>query len=93
MVYKMEEWQGATGNWYCNCLSNIGGGSALWYHPARILNMEPADFLLWLKDTYNPCFYYRDDGSFVGYYWESQAEMRKYKNLINKKAREVNYLI
>lgn len=92
-VYRAEEWQGACGNWYCNDTSGLGRNTGAWYHPARILDMSPAEFIKWLVDNYHPHIYHNEDCSFVGWYWDKQSDMRKYKNYINAKARAKNYQV
>ena len=45
MIWQATEWQGSSGNWYCNCLDNLAGGYGAWFMPARILDITPAEFL------------------------------------------------
>lgn len=90
-IYKMEEWQSGSGNWYCNDTSDLGKGSGLWWHPARILGMTAADFITLLVKEYHV-----DNIQFNNiliYSWKKQSDMRKFKNFINKKAREASYMI
>lgn len=93
-LLRYEEWQGAGGYWHCNDISDLKNGSAAWYHPARMLNISPADFVKLLIERFKPDhikFY--EDANVLTYSWKSQAAMRLYKNFINKKAREINYFI
>lgn len=94
MLYQVKEWQSPSGYWKCNCVDDLGKNSALWYHPARILKLSPADFIrLLLKDFKPDCFYFNEKNCLCFWSWKSQESMRKYKNWINKKAREANYQI
>ena len=93
MVYKQTEWESPSG-WHCNCVDNLGGGSGTWYYPARILGISPAEFVSFLMTNFKPDkFYYDPESCFCSWCWNKQADMRKYKNFINKKAREVNFQI
>lgn len=94
MLYKQTEWK-SNERWHCNCVDNLAGGSGYWWHPARIMGISPAEFLKWLlSQDFKPDFVcHNEDCSFVGWSWKSQAQMRKYKNYINKLAREKNYQI
>lgn len=91
MVFKMSEWQGGGGKWYCACTDNLKNDSGVWYHPARILGITPAALIEMLVKMYNAEISYSEDFSFVCYRWEKQADMRKFKNKINAEARKKNY--
>ena len=94
MVWKAEEWQGGSGIWYCNCISDLANGSGTWYIPARILGISPAQFISLLFNEYKPdYFHYNKEKSFCMWGWTNQSKERLYKNWINKKAREVNFQI
>ena len=94
MIWKAEEWQNADEYWHCNCTSNLAQGSAIWYHPARILGITPAAFIELLITKYKPDrFYYNKESCFCSWAWKSQTQMRKYKNWINAEARKKNYQI
>jgi len=93
MLWKAEEWK-QNGKWYCNCVSNLGKDSGLWYHPARILGISPAAFLELLITKYKPDnFYYNKKSGFCSWSWSSQKQMRTFKNWINAEARKKNYQI
>ena len=44
-LYRCEEWQGASGIWYCEHTSSFPRNVQKWVVPARILGLTPADFL------------------------------------------------
>ena len=94
VLYRLEEWQGSSGIWYCEHTSTFPENVTKWVIPSRLLGMEPANFIIWLKDNYKPDVWsHNEDCSFVGWGWTSQAQMRKYKNAINRIAREKNFMI
>lgn len=92
-LYKMEEWQESSGKWTCNCVTNLGKNGGHWLHPARILGLTPAEYVKYVVENYNPIVWYNKDYSLVLFSWEKQSDMRKFKNFINKKARERQYFI
>ena len=93
-LYRLEEWQGGSGIWYCEHISSYPKGVQKWVCPARILDMTVDKFLQWLINTYKPDFiHHNKDYTFCSWGWQSQEMMRKYKNYINKKAREKNFMI
>lgn len=94
MIWKATEWETIGMGWHANCVDNLAGGSSLWYHPARILGISPAEFIEWIIKNYKPDYInYSEDANLLIFTWKSQAQMRKYKNYINAQARKVNYQI
>lgn len=91
-IWKASEWQDSSG-WKCNCVDNLGAGSALWYLPARILGITPAAYIELMINKYNAKFYYDKDKVLIFFYWEKQSDMRLYKNFINAEARKKNFQI
>lgn len=93
-LYKMSEWQSASGLWYCNDTEDLGSGSGRWWIPARILGIPPVMFVdLLMKDFKVDNISYNKEKDVLVYSWKSQAAMRKFKNWINKQAREANFVI
>lgn len=94
MLYKVTEWQGMSGIWYCNCLDSLTTKASHWYAPARVLGISPADFIKLIIETYgaDQVKYYPENG-FFSYGWTSQAKMRVFKNFLNAEARKKNFQI
>lgn len=97
MLYTMKEWCTPTGHWHTGFVDTFAGDAAAWYQPARILNISPASFVSLVINEYKPdeiTVLGRDSDSpgFI-FSWNSQTAMRRYKNFINRKAREVNFQI
>ena len=94
MLYKLTEWQDVCGKWHCGCVDDLANGSNMWYLPARILNISPAQYISWVIDNYAPDdIYASKEKCLVFISWTDQNKMRKFKNYINKKAREINFQI
>ena len=94
MLYQQTEWQSLTGAWHCNCVDKLSNGSGAWYLPARLLELTPAEFIDFLITNFKPDhFSYDKEKCFCCWSWNNQTDMRKYKNYINKKAREKNFQI
>ena len=85
MTGKME--------WHCNYTKErrkVG----LWFHPARILGIPADKYIELVIKEYNAeVYYHNEDCSLVFVQWNNQKDMRRFKNFINKKARERNYII
>ena len=81
MVYKMTEWQGGSGIWYCNDVSDLKHGKGAWYYAAAALNISPIDFVKLVIEKFNPDkVYWNEETGFFSYGWTKQANMRKFKN-------------
>ena len=94
MIYKMVEWEGSSGIWYCNDVSNLAGGSGNWWNAARAWNLTPADFIKLLITKYKPdIFSYSMDKNVLIYGWKNQNNMRVIKNACNAQARKNNFQI
>lgn len=94
MLYRLEEWRGSSGIWYCEHIASYPKDVEKWVIPARLLNMSVDEFLRMLIEEFKPDHIHaKADGSFVSWGWSSQAAMRKYKNWMNAQSRKVNYQI
>ena len=94
MLYQLSEWQGSSGLWYCEHTSSYPKGVTKWLIPSRMLGIPADEFIKLLIAKYQPdVINHNEDCSYVGWAWKSQAKMRKFKNEINKIAREKNYQI
>ena len=91
-LYKASEWQSAAGHWYCSDVEDLAHDSGAWWIPARILQISLTDFVKLLIEKFNVSYItYNEHNNFLWYYWNSQADMRKYKNMINAAARKRNF--
>lgn len=95
-LFKCVEWE-MNGEWHCADTSDLVHNSSAWWLPCRLLEITPAEFVLLLKDKYK-CDHIKwldspsEDGVLY-FYWSNQAQMRVYKNWINKVAREKKFYI
>ena len=93
MLYKQTEWESESG-WHCGCVDNLGKNSNAWYLPARILGLNPADYIKFIIKNYKPDNIWVDSEKYLVFFsWKNQSDMRLFKNFINKKARECNFQI
>lgn len=91
MLYKMTEWQGGSGLWYCNDVTRLGTGGGVWYEAASALNISPVDYVKILVERFHPdSIYWNQERNFLSFAWKKQADMRKFKNWVNAESRKVN---
>lgn len=92
-LLRLTEWQGASGAWYCADIEELGSKTAChWRHLPQLLNLSALEFIETLKDKYkvSRVSYSKDTDTLV-FSWDSQANMRVFKNSLNALARKVNY--
>ena len=92
-IYKLTEFQSATGRWHCCEKDSVAKIGNAWWVPAEVLGMRKDDFVKWLIDNYHPTDIYF--GKILTYAWDSKhySDMHKYVLYINKKAREKRFMV
>ena len=93
-LYRVSEWQSSgSGVWYCNDVEDLAGISSRWWTPARMLNMPLDEYVVMLVEEFKvDSISYDPEANVLVFYWKSREACRKYKNWINKKARECNFM-
>lgn len=93
-LLKYVEWNDGMGNWLCNDTSDLCSIRALWWAPARMLNLSPAAFVEMLIRDFKPDkIQYFEEADVLVYSWKSQTAMRKYKNWLNAQARKFQFIV
>lgn len=89
-LFKASEWQGGSGLYYVNDTTHM---TAWWVHP-RVLGISPAAYVELLVKKYNVSnIKYFEESGFLYFGFRTLADARRYKNDINKKARERKFYI
>ena len=92
-IYKMTEWQDAvSGTWHCNDVSH-GSKYAVWWVVPRLLGITPAEYTKLLIETFHAEVLYFSEKDVLLFKWRKQSDMRRFKNTINRIAREKNFYI
>lgn len=93
-LYVTSEWQGASGCWYVNDVTDFTSVACKWWAPVRLLDMTPVEYVLMLKNNFKAKdFKYTKEKNVLIFSFDTQADARKYKNFINKKAREKQFIL
>ena len=93
-LYKSSEWQGSSGKWYCNDVSDLAGISGKWWVPARLLNISLTDYILLLKEKFNATIeLYNEDTDVLIFYWDKYSDCHRYMLWINAEARKKKFFI
>ena len=93
-LYKATSWLGGSGRWYCNDVSDLAGVRGLWWIPPRILGITPAAYVeILIKDFNVTDISYNEEKNFLYFCWENPVDCNRYKNWINKMARQANFIV
>lgn len=92
-IYKAEEWQSATGKWLCGDVSALAADSNDWTYPMQILDLTPVKYVKLLIYAFNAEVHYSSSANVLIFYFSSLADCRRFKNTVNKKAREKHFVI
>lgn len=91
-VYKAEEWE-SNGRWLCGDVSALAADSNDWTYPMQIFDLTPVEYVKLLIYAFNAEVHYSLSANVLMFYFSTLADCRKFKNLVNKKAREKNFII
>jgi hypothetical protein len=91
-LYKAEEWE-SCGRWYVNDTNFTDSQAPFWWIPARILNITLPDYILLLKNIFRATDIQFIENKILVFSFDTIEDARKYKNYINKRARETNFII
>ena len=93
-LYKVSQWQSASGRWYCNDVADLAGPSAKWWIPARLLNISLNDYILLLKDRFNAdIILYNEENDVLIFSWKKESDAHRYLLWINRKSREQKFMV
>ena len=92
-IYKMTEWQDTVSDtWHCNDVSH-GAKYAVWWVVPRLLGIAPAEYIKLLVETFHAEVLYFSEKDVLLFKWRKQSDMRRFKNTINRIAREKQFFI
>ncbi len=91
-ILKFEEWYDTvTNTWHCNDVHSWRSGG--WWLAPRMLKMELDRYVIMLVQDYNAKISYCQDKDVLLCSWKNQEDCRKFKNFINRKAREAQFYV
>lgn len=94
-LLKFVEWQSSgTDEWHCNDTSDLASVRGLWWVPARLLGLAPADYVKWLIKNYKPD-HITFDNDVLLFSWDKNnyARCHNFVLYINKTARDKKFII
>jgi len=90
-IYNAEVWE-SNGRYYVGDVSALSAGSNKWWYQPRIFQLSPVEFVKLMIEKYNATIVgYRNETAVLIFYFTSLVEARKYKNDLNKLARDRKY--
>ena len=92
-LYKVSQWQGGSGKWYCNDVTDLAGPSAKWWMPARMLGISLCDYILLLKNRFNAdIILYNEENDVLIFSWKKETDCHKYVLWINAESRKRKFI-
>ena len=91
-IYQATEWE-CNGSWHCGDVSALAANSNLWWYVPRILNISPAEYVKLLICKFNAVkVKYFLDANVLTFCFSSLEDCRKFKNYVNKQARDRQFV-
>ena len=92
-ILKYEEWETPAG-WLCGDVSALAAGSNNWWYVPILLNMSPVDYVKLLINKFKvKTIHYKANKNVLIFYFSTLEDCRKFKNYINKEARNKKFYI
>lgn len=92
-ILKMSSWQ-ICDKWYVADIENVGGGSGTWWYVPNALGISFEDYIYLLKDEFHATFLrYRAKENVLIFAFKEYIDANRFKNYVNKKARENHFMI
>lgn len=94
-LLKFVEWQSSgTDEWHCNDTSDLASVRGLWWVPARLLGLAPADYVKWLIKNYKPD-HISFDNDVLLFSWDKNnyARCHSFVLYINSESRKRKFIL
>lgn len=92
-ILKLDVWENCD-KWLCGDTSALAAGSNTWWYIPYLLGLTPVDYVqMLISDFHAIDLRYEVKYDVLIYYFRTYADVCKFKNFINKKAREKNFYI
>lgn len=93
-LLRYEPWDDGFGNYYVNDCTDLKSIRGLWWVPARMLGISPAEYveLLIVRFKVDKIKYLQEADVLI-YSWNSLQKARDFKNWLNAEARKRNFMI
>ena len=91
-LYQMTHWESTPNHWHVNDVKNLCGRSAKWYTPMRILDVSIEEYINLLINKFKAKdLKYFEDTDYLGFYFLSEVDAKRFCAYVNKQARQKNY--
>ena len=93
-LLRYEPWDDGNGNFHVNDCTDLKSIRGLWWVPARMLGISPAEYveLLIVRFKVDKIKYLQEADVLI-YSWNSLQKARDFKNWLNQEARKRQYII
>ena len=92
-VLHVTEWE-SSGKYLVSDVTDLPANSGKWWHIANLLSLKPAEYVKLLIEKFNAVnIRYILEKDVLVFYFSTLGEARKFKNFVNKQARDKNFVI
>ena len=93
-LLRYEPWDDGFGNYHVNDCTDLSSIRGLWWVPARMLGISPAEYVELLITRFKvDKIKYIQEADVLIYSWNSLQRARDFKNWLNQEARKRNFVI
>jgi len=92
-IYKASEWE-CNGKYVVSDVEELGRGSGVWWYVPNLLSLSPVDYVKLLINKFHAInISYLIESDVLIFYFSTLEDARKYKNYVNKQARDKKFMI
>ena len=91
-LLKYTDWTSPSGFTYCNDVSDLTSVRSLWYTPARMLGITPAEYVKLLVERFRPDILKFGNNELI-YGWKDYSKAHTFVLWINREARNRNFIV
>lgn len=93
-LLRYEPWDDGNGNFHVNDCTDLKSIRGLWWVPARMLGISPAEYVELLITRFKvDKIKYLQEADVLIYSWNTLQGARTFKNWLNAEARKRNFMI
>jgi hypothetical protein len=91
-ILKYTIWE-SCGRWHAGDVSDLKNGSNYWWHPMRMLELSPEEYIKLLIKYGATNFSYTAEKNVLLYHFNNRKDALSYSSFINKTAKNKNFTV
>ena len=92
-IYKADLWE-CNDNYYVSDVSDLAASSGTWWYVPNLLSLSPVEYVKLLINKFHATkISYSIESDVLIFSFSTLEDARKYKNYVNKQARDKKFII